>query len=94
MYEKALWKTTVGIFNHLCMLRRFNMQIEVRPALPVEMNEAKRIAEETNLLPPGFISPAYINGITPDMTLCAFVDGEMATSYASWPLSILHVRCR
>ncbi|MFC1837960.1 enhanced intracellular survival protein Eis [Thermodesulfobacteriota bacterium] len=61
------------------------MEIEIRPALQEEMNEARRIAEETNVLPPGLISQAFINGITHDMTLCAFVDGEMATSYASWP---------
>lgn len=61
------------------------MQIEIRPALPEEMNEARRIAEKTNVLPPGLISRAFINGITHDMTLCAFVDGEMATSYAAWP---------
>ena len=61
------------------------MNIEIRPALPEEMNEARRIAEETNVLPPGLISQAFINGITHDMTLCAFIDGEMATSYAAWP---------
>jgi len=64
------------------------MQIEIRPALPEEMNEARRIAKETNVLPPGFISQNFIDGITHDMTLCAFVDGKMATSYASWPFQM------
>lgn len=62
------------------------MQIEIRPARPEEMDEQKRIALETNVLPPGFLSHEFINGITHDMTLCAFVDGNMATSYAAWPL--------
>ena len=61
------------------------MQIEVRPAKPEEMDEIKKIAEDTNLLPPDFIPPKYVNGITPEMTLCAFVDGKAATSYAAWP---------
>ena len=64
------------------------MQIEVRPAKQEEMDEARRVAAETNVLPPGLISQVFINGITPDMTLCAFVDGELATSYASWPFTM------
>ena len=61
------------------------MQIEVRPAKPEEMDEVRKIAADTNLLPPDFIPPEFINGITPAMTLCAFVDGKAATSYAAWP---------
>lgn len=64
------------------------MKIEVRPAMPEEMDEARRIADETNVLPPGFVSPAYLKGITHDITLCAFVNGKMATSYAAWPLNM------
>ncbi len=64
------------------------MQIDVRPAMPEEMNEARRIAQESNVLPPGLIPQTFINGITHDMTLCAFVDGEMATSYAAWPFQM------
>ena len=60
------------------------MKMEIRPAKPEEMDEARRVAAETNVLPPGLISQEFINGITPDMTLCAFVDDELATSYASW----------
>ncbi len=61
------------------------MQIEVRPAKPEEMDEVRKIAEDTNLLPPDFIPQEFINGITPEMTFCAFVDGKTATSYAAWP---------
>ena len=61
------------------------MQIEVRPAKPEEMSEARRIADETLILPPGIIPEEFINKISHDMTLCAFVDGKMATTYASWP---------
>ena len=64
------------------------MQIEVRPARPEEMDEIRQIAADTNLLPPDFIPQEFINGITPDMTLCAFVDGKAVTSYASWPFHI------
>ena len=64
------------------------MKIEVRPAKSEEMDEARRVAAETNVLPPGLISQEFINGIRPDMTLCAFVDGELATSYASWPFTM------
>lgn len=60
------------------------MQIETRPARPEEMNEARRIAAETNVLPPGIIPQEFIDKITHDMTMCAFVDGEMATAYAAW----------
>ncbi len=62
------------------------MKIEIRPARPEEMPEIRKIAVETNVLLPGFISQEYINGMTHDITLCAFVDGNMATSYAAWPL--------
>ncbi len=61
------------------------MQIEVRPAKPEEMDGIRKIAADTNLLPPDFIPQKFINGITPEMTLCAFVDGKAATSYAAWP---------
>jgi hypothetical protein len=49
------------------------MRINVRPARPEEMDEQRRIATETNVLPPGFISHEFISGITHDMTLCAEV---------------------
>lgn len=62
------------------------MEIEIRPARPEEMPEMRRIAADCNVLPPGFIMQEFINGITHDMTLCAFVDGNMTTSYAAWPL--------
>ena len=64
------------------------MQIEVRQARPEEMDEIRKIAADTNLLPPDFIPQAFINGVTPDMTLCAFVDGKAATSYAAWPFNM------
>ncbi len=61
------------------------MHIEVRPAKPEELPEARRIAAETIILPPGIIPEEFISKISHDMTLCAFVDGKMATTYASWP---------
>ena len=61
------------------------MKIEVRSANPEEMIEARRISAETIVLPPGIIPQGYIDMITHDMTMCAFVDGKMATTYAAWP---------
>jgi hypothetical protein len=51
-YIKILWKTPGDIFNSIFPARRLDMQIDIRPAKPEEMDEARRIAEETNVLPP------------------------------------------
>ena len=62
------------------------MTIEIRPARSDEMSSAKDVAATTIVMPPGIFPPEFTDGITPEMTLCAFVDGHLATSYAAWPL--------
>ncbi len=64
------------------------MRMEIRPAGPEEMKEARRVAAESIVLPPGIIPKEFIDGITHDMTLCAFVNGKLATSYAAWPFTM------
>ena len=34
------------------------------------------------------MAPGEISGVEPEWTLCAFEDGELATSYAAWPLTM------
>ena len=62
------------------------MTIEIRPVRSDEMTSAKDVAASTIVMPPGIFPPEFTDGITPEMTLCAFVDGNLATSYAAWPL--------
>jgi predicted acetyltransferase len=57
------------------------MTLEIRPAEPPEMDEFVRVAS-TNLAFPA----EWFRGLPPDRTLCAFVDGKLATSYGAWPL--------
>ena len=64
------------------------MPVEVRPASAAEMDEYQRVALSALVLPPQKASPDTIHGIRPEMTLCAFVDGRLATAYAAWPLKI------
>lgn len=47
------------------------MRVEVRPKMHKQMPERRRIAADCNVLPQGFISREYINGIAHDMTLRA-----------------------
>jgi predicted acetyltransferase len=64
------------------------MSVEIRPATPAEMDQYRRVALASLVLPPQKASPDAIRGIQPEMTLCAFVDGRLATSYAAWPLKM------
>ena len=64
------------------------MNIEIRSARPEEMEEVRRVATSSILLPPGIFPSEVIEMITPDLTLCAVVDGRIATSYAAWPLTM------
>jgi predicted acetyltransferase len=62
------------------------MPVEIRPALEAEMQEYRRVALSSLVLPPQKASREAIHGIRPEMTLCAFVDGRLSTAYAAWPL--------
>ncbi|KJS32844.1 MAG: hypothetical protein VR64_04730 [Desulfatitalea sp. BRH_c12] len=64
------------------------MEVEVRPALPEEMEEYRRVALSALVLSPQVVSPEAIYGVQPDMTLCGFVEGRLATAYAAWPLKM------
>jgi predicted acetyltransferase len=57
--------------------------VEIRPARPEEMPEFAHQASRQLALP-----EAMLAGMAPDRTLCAFVDGELATTYAVWPLQV------
>lgn len=64
------------------------MPIEIRPAAPEEMDAYRRVALASLVLSPEQAPPSAIQAISPAMTLCAFVDGRLATSYAAWPLKM------
>ena len=57
--------------------------VDIRPARAEEMGEYARQASRQLGLP-----EAMFAGMPPDRTLCAFADGELATTYAYWPLQI------
>ncbi len=57
--------------------------LEIRSARPDEMAEFRRLVS-MNLL----VEPASLETLSPDWTLCAFEDGRLATTYASWPLTL------
>ena len=59
------------------------MGVEIRPVLPEEMEEFKRVVSTALVIP-----VKYFEGIFPEWTLCAFEDGNLATSYAAWPLTM------
>ncbi len=64
------------------------MPIEIRPAGPEEMDDYRRVALASLVLSPEQAPPNAIQAIVPALTLCAFVDGHLATSYAAWPLKM------
>ena len=57
------------------------MNLEIRPMEPEEHAEFNRLACLS------FAAPFVIN-MPPEMTLCGFVDGKMATTYSSCPLTM------
>ncbi len=59
------------------------MQVEVRPVRADELPQLARQASRQLAMP-----EAIFGGMKPEWTLCAFVDGELATTYAFWPLQV------
>lgn len=57
--------------------------IEIRPATPDEMPELARIVGTSLAMP-----PSRFRSLSPDMTLCAFEDDQLATIHGSWPLTM------
>jgi predicted acetyltransferase len=57
--------------------------VEIRPATAEEMPAMIEQASRQLALP-----PAMFAGMPAERTMCAFVDGAVATTYAAWPLQI------
>lgn len=57
--------------------------VEFRPARSEEMPSVSANASRQMGL-----SPSMFTGMPPEWTLCAFVDGELASTYGAWPLTI------
>ena len=57
--------------------------IEIRPALAEEMSELAHQGSRQLALP-----QAIFAGMSPEWTMCAFVDGALVTTYAFWPLQV------
>jgi predicted acetyltransferase len=59
------------------------MGLEIRPARAEEMEEFNRVVKTAFASPPERTVEMPV-----ERTLCAFVDGKLATSYAVWPLTM------
>ncbi len=64
------------------------MSVEIRPATDAEMGDFRQVATDALMVAPGTYPPEAILAIRPQMTLCAFEEGRVATSYAVWPLKM------
>ena len=64
------------------------MSVEIRPAAVGEMADFQHVALTSLVMPADVMPPAVIEAINPDWTLCAFVDGKLATSCAAWPFTM------
>jgi len=64
------------------------MTIDVRPADVSEMEAYRRVATTSLMVSPELWPPEAVHAVRPDMTLCAFDEGELATAYAWWPLKL------
>ncbi len=60
------------------------MALEIRPVKSEELDEMNRIVR-TNFASQG----EALLKMPPELTLCAFCDGKMATTYAAWPLTMM-----
>ena len=59
------------------------MEPIVRPVKASEMEDFSVVARL------GFGMPAEFKvNLDPEWTMCAFIDGQLATSYAAWPLEM------
>ena len=57
--------------------------VELRPVVAGEMAEFTRIAAVSLAM-----DESALAGMLPEWTLCAFVDGQLATTHAAWPLTM------
>lgn len=65
-----------------------HMAAEIRPAESGEMGAFRQTAKRALLIPSSVAPPEAVEAIRPEWTLCAFEDGQLATSYAWWPLTM------
>ncbi len=59
------------------------MALEIRPAMQEELEQFKHVASIALVM-----KPETWHEMRPEWTLCAFEDGKLATSYATWPLTM------
>jgi len=64
------------------------MTMDIRPVTTDDMDDFRRVACNALMAPAGLYPPEAIRAIRPDMTLCAFENGRIATTYAVWPLKM------
>ncbi len=64
------------------------MTMDIRPATADEMDDFRRVARNALMAPTGLYPPEAIHAIRPEMTLCAFEKGRIATTHAAWPLKM------
>ncbi len=64
------------------------MPVDIRPARDAEMGAFAKVARRSLTLPASVAPPEATDAIAPEWTLCAFENGELATSYAWWPLTM------
>jgi predicted acetyltransferase len=57
------------------------MEVEIRAARLDEIEEFRRVANTALLVP-------VSENLRPEMTLCAFEDGKLTTSYAAWEMTM------
>ena len=58
------------------------------PPVPKRWRGFRKWPSTAIVMPPGIFAQEVIDAITPEMTLCAFIDGQVATSYAAWPYTM------
>lgn len=64
------------------------MSFEIRPATDAEMDDFRQVAKNALMIAPGLYPEDAVQAIRPGMTLCAFEEGCVVTSYAAWPLKM------
>jgi len=64
------------------------MTVDIRPITEDELVEYRRVATTALMISPSILPPEAIEAIRPEMTLCAFEAGKLATAYAWWPLKM------
>ena len=64
------------------------MVVDIRPATEAEMDDFRQVAQNALMVPTNLYPPEAVQAIRPEMTLCAFEEGRVATALAAWPLKM------